>query len=77
MKRIGVELRVKEKRLLKDALDPRNIGFMKYRPLLRELQGMPKIDFIAPEVLRLAKSVVEGRDLDEAQFKKLIDPTSI
>jgi len=41
LKRIGVELRVKEKRLLKDALDPRNIGFMKYRPLLRELQGMP------------------------------------
>jgi len=50
---------------------------MKYRPLLRELQDMPQLDFISSEVTRIAKSVVEARDLDEAQFKRLIDPKNI
>jgi hypothetical protein len=35
--KIGVDLRQKEKRMLRDVLDPKNIGFMKYRSLLREL----------------------------------------
>lgn len=35
--KIGVDLRPKEKRMLKDVLDPKNIGFLKYRSLLREL----------------------------------------
>jgi hypothetical protein len=37
LRKIGVDMRPKEKRMLKEVLDPRNIGFMKYRPLLREL----------------------------------------
>jgi hypothetical protein len=41
MHKIGVDLRQKEKRFLRDLLDPKNIGFMRYRPLLREIQGIP------------------------------------
>ena len=41
LKRFGVELRPKERRLLKDTLDPKNIGFLRYRALLSELQGIP------------------------------------
>ena len=77
LRKVGVDLRAKEKRLLKDILDPRNIGFMKYKPILRELQGVPQLDFISNEVVRRAKSVIEARDLDEAQFKRLIDPKNI
>jgi len=39
--KIGVRLRQAEKRIIKDVLDPRNIGFLKYRPLVKELQGIP------------------------------------
>lgn len=75
--KIGVEMRAKEKRIVKDALDPRNLGFLRYRSLLRELQGVPMVDFFPPEVVRVAKAVVEARDLDPIQFKRLTDPTNI
>ena len=58
-------------------LDPRSLGFMKYRPLLKEIQGVPQLDFLPNEIVRLAKSVVEARDLDEQMFKRLFDPTNI
>jgi hypothetical protein len=77
MHKIGVELRPKDKRILRDTLDPRNLGFLKYRPLLRELQGIPMLDFESTEVIRLAKSLVDARDLTEDQFKRLIDPASV
>lgn len=77
MHKIGVDLRPKERRLLKDTLDPKNIGFLKYRSLLRELQGIPQTDFIPHEVQRIANFVVDARDLDPVHFKKLIDPTNI
>ena len=77
MHKIGVDLRAREKRLLKDMLDRRNIGFLSYRPLLREMQGMPQQDFIPVEVLRMAKTLVEQRDLDEETFKRLVDPKHI
>jgi Ca2+-binding EF-hand superfamily protein len=35
---------------------------------------VPQLDFISNEVVRIAKSVVETRDLNEEQFKRLIDP---
>jgi len=77
LRKIGVDMRPKEKRMLKEVLDPRNIGFMKYRPLLRELQGIPQLDFISNEVTRLAVQIVEVRDLDEPLFKKLVDPNHL
>ena len=54
-------------------LDPRHIGFLRYRPLVRELQGIPQLEFMAKEVFKLAK-LVEARDLTEREFKSLVDP---
>ena len=45
MQKIGVQLRQQEKRMIKEVLDPRNIGFYKYRPLVKELAGVPQQDF--------------------------------
>lgn len=72
--KIGIELRPKEKRMLKDVLDPLNINRLKYRELLREIQGIPQMEFISTELLKLAKQLVEGRDLTVQAFQKLIDP---
>lgn len=69
----GIKLRPKEKQILKAALDPKNFGYYKYRPLLRELLGIPQLEFVQPEILKLAK-LVEFRDLDMPDFYKLIDP---
>jgi hypothetical protein len=41
MLKFGVKLRPKEKAILKEILDPRNIGFYKYKALTRELSGIP------------------------------------
>lgn len=71
--RMGIKLRLSEKRVLKEVLDQRNIGFLKYMPLVRELQGVPQGEFIIKEITRLAK-LVELRDLTETDFKALIDP---
>jgi hypothetical protein len=76
MGKMGIQLRQQEKRMLKDVLDPRNIGFIKYRPLVRELSGVPQLDFIIKEVQKFAK-LVESRDLEPSQFKRLIDPDHI
>jgi hypothetical protein len=65
MNKIGIKLRAGEKNILKDYLDPRKIGFLRYKPLLRELQHIPQIEFIAKEVLKVAK-LVEARDLELA-----------
>jgi len=73
MLKIGVRLRQNEKRILQDILDPRHIGFMRYRPLVKELQGIPQLEFMTKEVFKLAK-LVEARDLTEREFKNLIDP---
>ena len=72
-----MELRPTEKRLLKDVLDPRNIGFMKYRALLREVQGMPQLDFLPAEVAKMARGLAEARDIDETLFKRLVDPDNV
>ena len=37
MHKLGVDMRAKEKRFLRDVLDPKNLGFMRYRPLLKEV----------------------------------------
>lgn len=49
--------------MIKDILDHRNIGFIKYRPLIRELSGVPQLEFIVKEIQKLAK-LVESRDID-------------
>ena len=61
--------------ILKEILDPRNIGFLKYVPLVRELMGIPQLDFISREIIKVAR-LVEMRDLDRIQLKQMVDPTS-
>ena len=39
--RVGVQLREGETRLLKGVLDPRQIGYLQYRSLVREVLGVP------------------------------------
>ena len=41
MLKIGIKLRAAERKIVKDVLDPKKIGFIRYRPLIRELQGIP------------------------------------
>ena len=40
MERIGIKLSPKELQMLKEVLDPRDIGFMKYTPLIMQLRGV-------------------------------------
>lgn len=61
--RLGVKLRPSEITLLKDVLE-RNVGFLQYRSLVRELQGVPQLDFMNRGVIKLAK-VAEKRDLNQ------------
>jgi len=72
LNKIGVRLRNTEMRLLCESLDPRGIGQHQYRPLLRELAGIPQVQFAQPHVLKLAKAAAH-RDLNSEQFKKIID----
>lgn len=37
LEKVGVRLRQQEIRMVKEVLDPRSIGFFRYRPLVREL----------------------------------------
>jgi len=64
MLKVGIKLRATERKIIRDVLDPKKIGFIRYRPLIRELQGIPQIEFITREVLKLAE-LVETRDLTE------------
>ena len=58
--------------MLKELLDPKNIGYLNYRPLVSHINGVPQIEFLQREVLKLAK-LVEARDLTLDMFKVLID----
>lgn len=71
--KLGVRLRPKELGLIQNALDQRGIGQIAYKPLVRELSGMPQIQFINKEVLKLAK-MAEHRDLTKELFLKSVDP---
>lgn len=72
--KIGVKLRPKERLMLKEYLDPKDVKFSKYRPLLRAIEGIPQTEFMPRELLKVAK-LVESRDLDRSKFTSLIDPT--
>lgn len=65
--KIGVKLREKERHALKQILDPKGLGYLKYRPLVRELSGIPQLEFLPVEIVKLAK-LVEFRNLTIAMF---------
>jgi chromosome segregation ATPase len=75
LSRLGVKLRAGETELLKEVLDPRHVGYLQYRSLVRELQGVPQLDFMNKAVIKLAK-VAESRDLGKSQFLSLLDPNN-
>lgn len=73
--RLGLKLRPGETQLVKEVLDPRHVGYLRYRCLVRELQGVPQLDFMNKAVIKLAK-VAESRDLGQSQFLSLVDPNN-
>ena len=75
MARLGVMLRPSEMQILRDVLDPRNEGYLQYRSLVRELLGVPQLDFMNKSIIKLAR-VVLGRDLSQTQFLALVDPNT-
>lgn len=75
MSRLGIRLRPGETALLKDVLDPRHVGYLQYRTLVSELQGVPQLAFMDKAAVKLAK-VAESRDLSRSQFLSLIDPNN-
>ena len=76
MRRIGVSLTDTEINLLKEVLDPDQVGFLKYKPFVMRLDGVPMIQFISPELKKLAMFVVE-RDISAEDFNKAIDPRKV
>ena len=75
LSRLGLKLRSGETQLVKEVLDPRHVGYLQYRGLVRELQGVPQLDFMNKAVIKLAK-VADSRDLSQSQFMSLLDPNN-
>lgn len=48
-------------------------GYIKYEPLVRQLQGIQTEEFIVAPLKKLAK-LVESRDFNRLNFRALIDP---
>ena len=63
-------------KLLREVLDPDQVGFLKYKPFVMRLDGVPMIQFISPELKKLAMLVVE-RDASAEDFSREIDPRKV
>ena len=72
---LGVKLRPGEFNKVKDVLDPTNTMYFRYTSIVRELMGIPQRDFMHKAINKLA-AVVEGRDLNEDQFRQLVEPSN-
>lgn len=59
--------------LLKQCLDIKGCGYLKYEPLIRELQGIRTEEFIIAPLKKLAR-LVESRDFNRIRFRALVDP---
>ena len=69
--RIGLTLRQGELRILREKLDPRSVGYYKIDPIVRQLTGIPTIDFMPKPLLKLGH-LVEDSDLNRNQFRSMI-----
>ena len=67
MSRIGINLRKGEVLLFKEALYKNNMNQLEYKCLVRELQGIPQLEFMNKGINKLAR-IVEKRDLSYIQF---------
>lgn len=66
-------LQASELNQLKACLDVKQTGYIKYEPLVRQLQGISTEDFIIAPLRKLAK-LVESRDFNRVNFRSLMDP---
>ena len=62
LERIGIRLSPKELQMLREVLDQRDTGYMKYLPLVMQLRGVQMREFINPDIEKIARLVVT-RDL--------------
>jgi len=62
LSRLGIHAKQAELKLLKDVLDPRHVGYLHYRSLVRELNGVPQLHFMNKAIIKLAK-IAEAKDL--------------
>ena len=58
---------------LKACLDVKQTGYIRYEPLVRQLQGINTEEFIVAPLRKLAK-LVENRDFNRVNFRSLVDP---
>ena len=71
--RLGIQLKPSEITLLKKVLDPRQVGFLKYTPLVNNLQGIPQKEFVSPAIEKLALYAI-SKDLTRDKFRDQLDP---
>ena len=72
--RLGVSLQPQEHQILAQALDPSKAGYLGYRGLVRELEGVPQSLFMHPGIVKLAGVAVD-RDLSPKDLTSLISGT--
>lgn len=70
--RMGVVLSATDNKFLKSVLDHRTTGFLKYGPLVRQLQGIPTKDFLFSGLEKLAE-LVRQKDLLREDFTYMVD----
>lgn len=71
--RMGIDLSRTDLKLLKSVLDHRSTGYLKYKPLVQQLSGMPAKVFLDPAIEKLAE-YVRQKDLLAEEFQQLLDP---
>jgi hypothetical protein len=64
---MGMVLSRKDLQLLKTVLDHRSTGYLKYKPLVQQLAGMPAKVFLEPVIEKLAE-YVSTKDLLAEEF---------
>lgn len=73
LEKIGITMKDSEIKVLRQYLDTKNCGYLRYEPLVRELQGIRCEEFIIAPLRKLA-SLCESRDFTRERFTRLIDP---
>ena len=73
LEKIGITVKDSEMKVLRQYLDTKNCGYLRYEPLVRELQGIRCEEFIIAPLRKLA-SLCESRDFTRERFTRLIDP---
>ena len=62
LNRLGIRPRPGELQILGEILDQRRLNFLNYRRFVRELQGVPQLDFMSKGIIKMAQ-IAETKDL--------------